>query len=142
MTPSIEWTWPAVRDRIEVGAFFGAIGGVVALLIALGYGLAARWVGRSAPHGASLSLHAALIGLYLLAGLLIGAFWPRRQDGLGRWTLWMLAATPLSVTILALVRGSPLGWSERSWLHLAIMIPAFTWVIGDGPKFPRRESSS
>jgi hypothetical protein len=137
-----EWTWPELRDRAEVGLFFGGVAGCVALLIALGYGAIARAAGRSAPAGASLALHAAYLGLYALMGLVISALWPRRRDGLGRWTLWMLAATPLSVTILSLARGAPFGWSARSWLHLAIMIPAFTWVIGDGPKSPRPENPS
>ncbi len=138
MTPPSVWRWPDVRDRAQVGAFLGFVGGCAALLVAFIYGIVARGAGRESPPG-SLALHAGYLGLYAAVGLVIGALWPRRHDGLGRWTLWMLAATPLSVTILSLVRGAPHAWSARSWLQLAIMIPAFTWVIGDGPKSPRRE---
>jgi hypothetical protein len=141
MTPQPDWTWSELRDRAQVGAFFGIVAGCVALLIALGYAVIARGVGRVTPAGASLALHAGYVGLYACVGLAIGALWPRRRDGLGRWTLWMLAATPLSITILSLARGSPPGWSAQSWLHLAIMIPAFAWVLGDCRKSPRREPS-
>src|SRR5262249_45999254 len=136
-----EWSWPETRDRAQVGIFFGLLGGVVALLVALGYSAISQWVGR-VPARASLALHAKYIVMYAMAGLLIGALWPRRRDLLGRWTLSMLAATPISVTFLSIARGAPSGWGARSWLHLAIMIPALTWVIGDRPKPSRPEQSS
>lgn len=86
-------------------------------------------------------LHAPYVPLYTLAGILIGGCWPRRQQRIGRWALWLLAAAPLSVTIISLTRGAPSGWSSRTWLHLAIVVPALTWVIGDGSR-TRKEAGS
>lgn len=135
MPKAIEWTWSEIRDRTQIGGFFGLLGGVIALLVALLHRFVATWAGRTVPR--ALATHASLILLYLAIGMLIGTLWPRRADRLGRWTLWLLAAVPLAVTIMAIARGAPAGWSARSWWQLAIVIPALTWVMGDGSKVPR-----
>ncbi len=133
------WERREIRDRAQVGAFFGTLAGGTMLLCILLYGLGARWLGRNIGLGALLQLHGMYMVGYLAVGGLIGASWPLRHTGPGRWALWLLSATVLSVSLMSVRHGAPLHWPRQAWFQLAVMGPALAWVIGSGANPARRK---
>lgn len=120
------------RDRIQVGAFFGALAGLGAFLLVLLWAAGSAWLGGGPSPARVVPLNLALLLVYILAGGAIGGAWPLRQTRGGRVLLWLIAATPVSITLISLEYGPPTGWPARAWLWLPVMIPAFAWVLGSG----------
>jgi len=75
-------------------------------------------------------VHLPLVAAYAAAGGAMGAAWSARVGRRGAWGLRLIAATPVSFTLVALRHGPLTGWPPRARLWLPLVIPAFAWVLG------------
>lgn len=130
--PAPGWEWNEVRDRAQVGAYFGLFAGVVALVIVLVWAAVRAALGRAVAALPLLRLHGGYIAAYLFVGVLIGALWPLRRSRLGNWSLRVLAACAMMVTLISIRHGSLSSWPAIDWLWLALTASLFAWVFG-GP---------
>ncbi len=118
------------RDRVEVGAFFGLVAGVLALALVMLWTLGAHLFGRPVAPLAVLRVHAAGIAGYVVVGATTGGLWPLRRTTWGHWLLWLMAAAMLSVTLTCVAHGAVTAWPPEAWPRLALMVPALAWVLG------------
>ncbi|MEO8138089.1 MAG: hypothetical protein ABI742_00505 [Gemmatimonadota bacterium] len=128
--PAPGWEWNQVRDRAQVGAYFGLLAGVVALVIVLTWAGVRAALGRAVPALPLLRLHGCYVVMYLFVGALLGALWPLRRSRLGHWFLRVLAACAAMVTLISIRHGSLFSWPAIDWLWLALSAPLFAWVFG------------
>jgi hypothetical protein len=125
------------RDRVEVGAFFGFLAGLVVLGVVLSWTLLTR--GASAPPVRPIALlHVGHILLYTLGGAMLGFLWPARRTAAGHWGLWFLATATGAVSVNSVSYGPLWTWSPTEWGQYALMAILFTPVFA----WPRRRSGS
>jgi hypothetical protein len=118
----------AARDRVEVGAFFGLVAGLVALVVVVSWTSLASSEGKESL-GVVAALHAGHIVLYVLAGGLLGYLWPRRRTTAGRWGLWLIATATGAVSVNSVTYGPFWSWSPTGWGYYSLMAILFTPVF-------------
>jgi hypothetical protein len=126
------------RDRIEVGAFFGLVAGVVAFAVIFVWILLTRPGTGATPLRPILLLHAGHVLLYTLAGALVGFLWPARRTAAGHWGLWLLATATGAVSVNSVSYGPIWTWASPEWGRYALMAVLFTPVFA----WPRRRSGA
>jgi hypothetical protein len=126
--------WDDARDRVQVGAFFGSLSGLIALGVVLIWAWATPASGGAACVGSILLLHLGYVLLYALAGALIGRHWPTRRSARGRWGLWFLATATGAVTVNSALEGPVWSWSLAEWGRWILMAVLFTPVFAWSPR--------
>ena len=111
----------AAVDRMEVGAFFGFVAGLLTLGIVTAWLLLKRLVSGDPFSMAAVLLHAGYILLYALSGALIGNFWPLGQTMVGRWGLWLIATATGALSVNSVAHGPVWSWSLINWGHYGLM---------------------
>jgi len=140
--PVSQVSWSDRRDGGLAGAFFGLVGGLIHLAIALVIGLVGWWRDSATTIGQFAGAQLAYAGIIVAGGGLLGALWNLRASRAGRWVLWLMGAAVVSGAIVSLRKGAIWRWDPTTWSWLIIMTPAFAWVLGSGGKPTGRTSSS
>ena len=117
------------RDDAEVGAFFGLVGGALALARAMLWALATRLGRAPLPLGATARVHALHLLLYAACGAVGGLLWSRRHHALVRLALWALLSAPVALTIYALSSGPAWRWPAAMWGKWALVSAGFAVVM-------------
>src|SRR5687767_13127447 len=107
--------WGDDRDRIQVGAFFGLVSGVGALILVMLWTIGARILGHPVDIPAVLRIHLVCMLGYVACGAAIGGLWPLRRKAWGYWMLWLIAAAMLSVTLTCVAHGAISDWPPAAW---------------------------
>lgn len=104
--------WAERRDGALAGLFFGALGVVLHLVIALIFGLVGWWRDSTETFG-QFFLAQLVYSLVIIMGVaLLGALWDLRKSRRGRTGLWLLGAMIVSGAMLSLLK-APV-WSGTS----------------------------
>ena len=128
------------RDGALAGAFFGLLGGVLFLVLALGVALVGWWKESATSAGGFLLAQLAYVPVIIIGVAALGFFWSVRRSGAGRVVLWMIGAALTSGALLSLRKGPIWSWDLSTWRWLLLLTPAFAWALGSGGARPRTES--
>ena len=123
---------------MEVGAFFGAVAGIIALLIVLGWWLVTRIGGTAVPVRPLLVLHLVNVVIYAVCGVAISLLWSRRHSTPMSFLLWLLGSSVAALTVVSVVAGPFWRWSAVMWGKYALTAVGFTFISGWRPRRARR----
>ena len=135
---AVEVNSPAARaerrrdrvDRLQVGAMFGAAGGVVVLLLVFAWGLLAQLGDAPPALGSLLLLHLGYVALYALAGAGFYVLWPLRRRLAGRFALHLLVYAPLALSAFSVAEGPFWTWSLATSGQALLAAVLFAVVFG------------
>lgn len=119
-----------LRDLIEVGAFFGFVGGVAAWLLVLAWAAISRLWRPPLPFRETLTLHLAYVLVYAVVGAVIGVLWPTRSGIVGRLVTCLLATATGALTIFSVSHGAAWRWPPSLWARWALVAVLFAFVFG------------
>jgi hypothetical protein len=127
-----------VRDDLEVGAFFGAVAGVLAVVIVLVWWLVTRLFGTAVAFRPLVAAQLVNVFVYALLGAVMGGLWPRRGLEPVRFLLWLLASAAATMSLASVVEGPFWRWPLGLWGKFVLMAVVFTLVLGFTPRRSRR----
>jgi hypothetical protein len=122
----------AALRRALLGFLVGALGGGVALMIALGRaGLV-----QSGGHGPTSfneqhpALAVALLAAFGICGAVVGLLAPMRRTPFGAIGLGLIAANGFLTTVFVALEGPPAGWPRSMWWALGVGTLLLGLVLG------------
>jgi hypothetical protein len=121
----------SVKSRVTAGAIGGLFFAAFGLLIgAVRIGLAIV-SGRRFHFGASdaLLLISYPVG-FVIAGAVVGALYPMRRYWIGAILLGIIGAAVFFATVLVAAKGSPISWTHKEWLVLALCALTLGTIAG------------
>ena len=131
-----------VRDKLEVGALFGLLAGVLAWVLVLIWSVASRfWRAPLIPMRTTVLLHLGYVLAYVALGALGGILWSTRTAFAGRLATCALMTAAGGLTVFSLSAGPAWRWPASLWARYALAVLLFALMFAWPDRTPNASRS-